>query len=244
MTTASIQLLRHATLLIRAGGVKFLVDPMLSEPGAMPPIPNSPNDRRNPLVPLPDVELDPDAVVVTHTHRDHLDDAARERIAVDLPLYCQPPDEEEIAGDFDDVRPVEDRATFQDVEFVRTGGIHGHDDLADAMGPVSGFVFRAPDEPAVFVAGDTVWCPELESALDEHDPEVVVLNAGGAQFVEGEPITMTDEDVRRVREAVPEATVVAVHMDAINHCLLSREDLAGAVDDVVIPADGERVELD
>jgi len=112
------------------------------------------------------------------------------------------------------------------------------------MGPVSGFVFRAADEPSIFVAGDTVWCPELESALDEHEPDVVVLNAGGARFVEGEPITMTDEDVRRVRERVPDATVVAVHMDAINHCLLSREELTNAVEGVLIPADGERVELD
>ena len=244
MTAASIQLLRHATLLVRTGGIEFLVDPMLAEPGAMPPIPNSPNDRRNPLVPLPDVEIDPDAVVVTHTHRDHLDDAARERLAADVPLYCQPPDEFEIETDFDDVRPVDDRATFVGVELVRTGGRHGHDDLADSMGPVSGFVFRAADEPSIFVAGDTVWCPELESALDEHEPDVVVLNAGGARFVEGEPITMTDEDVRRVRERVPDATVVAVHMDAINHCLLSREELTNAVEGVLIPADGERVELD
>ncbi|HKJ57938.1 MAG TPA: MBL fold metallo-hydrolase [Halobacteriales archaeon] len=244
MTAASVQLLRHATLLVRIGGIEFLVDPMLAEPGEMPPIPNSPNDRRNPLVPLPDVEIDPDAVVVTHTHRDHLDDAARERLAADVPLYCQPPDEFEIETDFDDVRPVDDRATFVGVELVRTGGRHGHDDLADSMGPVSGFVFRAADEPSIFVAGDTVWCPELESALDEHEPDVVVLNAGGARFVEGEPITMTDEDVRRVRERVPDATVVAVHMDAINHCLLSREELANAVEGVLIPADGERVELD
>jgi L-ascorbate metabolism protein UlaG (beta-lactamase superfamily) len=244
MTAASIQLLRHATLLLRTGGVEFLIDPMLAEPGAMPPIPNSPNDRRNPLVPLPDVDLDPDAVVVTHTHRDHLDDAARERLAADLPVYCQPPDEEDVAGDFDDVRAVDDRASFDGVELVRTGGRHGQDDLAEAMGPVSGFVFRADGEPTIFVAGDTVWCPELESALDDHDHDVVVLNAGGARFVEGEPITMTDDDVRRVREHVPDATVVAVHMDAINHCLLTREELAAAVDDVLIPGDGERVELD
>jgi len=122
MTAASVQLLRHATLLVRIGGIELLVDPMLAEPGEMPPIPNSPNDRRNPLVPLPDVEIDPDAVVVTHTHRDHLDDAARERLAADVPLYCQPPDEFEIETDFDDVRPVDDRATFVGVELVRTGG--------------------------------------------------------------------------------------------------------------------------
>ena len=32
-------------------------------------------------------------------------------------------------------------------------------------------------------------------------------------------------------------------MESINHCLLSRDELRKAVDDVTIPADGETVEL-
>lgn len=117
---------------------------------------------------------------MTHTHRDHRDDAARGQLSGDVPLFCQPPDEEEIAADFDDVQPVEERVEFRGVELVRTGGRHGHGGLAEALGPVSGFVFRAAGDPSIFVAGDTVWCRELETALDEHDPDVVVLNAGGA----------------------------------------------------------------
>jgi L-ascorbate metabolism protein UlaG (beta-lactamase superfamily) len=70
----NFRLVRHAILVVRLGGKTLLVDPMLSPPGAMPPIPNSPNDRRNPLVRLPDLDLSPvDAVVVTHTHPDHFD---------------------------------------------------------------------------------------------------------------------------------------------------------------------------
>ena len=74
-----IQLLRHATLLLEFGGKILLVDPMLSEQAAMPPIINSANDRRNPLTPLtaPANYLEIlDAVLLTHTHRDHFDDAA------------------------------------------------------------------------------------------------------------------------------------------------------------------------
>lgn len=244
MSQTAVQLIRHATIQVEIGGVTFLVDPMLDEQGARPPIPNTPNDRRNPLVPLPDVELDPDAVVVTHTHVDHFDAAAADRLSTDLPVFCQPPAVDEIrdAG-FADVRPVEDSTTFDGVTLTRTDGRHGHDELADDMGPVSGFVFAAGDEPSVFVAGDTVWCDELADALDRHQPDVVVLNTGGARFVSGEPITMTIEDVRRVGQSVPDATLIAVHMDAINHCLLSREDLRGAVTDVEIPEDGERIAL-
>lgn len=89
----------------------------------------------------------------------------------------------------------------------------------------------------------------MEEALDAHEPDVVVVNAGAARFLEGDPITMTAEDVAGVCRAAPEALVVAVHMEAINHCLLTRAELgeelrrAGLADRVEIPADGETLEV-
>ena len=48
-----IRFLRHATLIVEIGGLKILVDPMLSPSGASDAIPNTPNQRRNPLIDLP-----------------------------------------------------------------------------------------------------------------------------------------------------------------------------------------------
>jgi L-ascorbate metabolism protein UlaG (beta-lactamase superfamily) len=103
--------------------------------------------------------------------------------------------------------------------------------------------------PTLYVVGDTIWCPEVEEALNAHDPDVVVVNAGAARFLEGDPITMTAEDVASVCRAVPDALVVAVHMEAINHCLLIRIELAQELDSeglagrVEIPADGETLDV-
>lgn len=242
---SAIQLLRHATLLLELADVTLLVDPMLAPAGERDPIPNTPNERRNPLVALPDVELDPDGVVVTHTHTDHFDDAAAATLNAELPVFCQPPDVDQLTEHgFVDVRPVGSATTFRRIGLTRTDGRHGHGPVAEELGPVSGFVVTAPEQPTVYVAGDTVWCDAVAGALESHDPDAVVLNAGGARFIGSEPVTMTAEDVRKVRAAAPEATVCAVHMDAINHCLLSREDLEAAVPGVRIPADGERIELD
>ena len=117
--------------------------------------------------------------------------------------------------------------------------------MVQGLGPVSGFVVAADGEPTVYVAGDTVWCPEVAEAIGAHRPDVIVVNAGGARFLEGGTVTMEAADVAAVAEAAPGARVVAVHMEAINHCLETRTDLAaalggdGAAGRVAIPADGE-----
>jgi L-ascorbate metabolism protein UlaG (beta-lactamase superfamily) len=117
------------------------------------------------------------------------------------------------------------------------------------MAPVSGFVVRAEGSPTLYVAGDTIFCPEVEEALDAHDPDVAVVNAGAAQLLEGDPITMTAEHVAKVCHALPDTYVVAVHMEAINHCLLTRDDLReelqqeGLAERVEIPADGKTLEV-
>jgi len=89
---------------------------------------------------------------------------------------------------------------------------------------------------------------EVREAVRKFHPHDIVLNAGGARFLEGDPITMTAEDVIQVCQASPHSQVVAVHMEAINHCLLSRADLAfqleaaRVIDQVAIPGDGDWVQ--
>lgn len=66
------------------------------------------------------------------------------------------------------------------------------------MAPVSGFVSSCPKEPLIYIAGDTVWCKEVEDSIDKFKPEIVVCNCGGAQFDYGEPITMTTQDIHEL----------------------------------------------
>ena len=245
-----LQLVRSATLRIDMGGRCLLVDPMLDPAGARPPIESTPNPRPNPLVDLPmgpeEVVAHVDAILVSHLHQDHLDPTAERLVDHARPLACQPEDEEELRRrGFADVRPLHGGMDLYGIGVARTGGRHGTGEIGQAMGPVSGFVLGAPGEPVLYVAGDTIWCDEVDSALAEHGPEVVVVNAGGARFLEGDPIIMDAGDVVEVAQAAPRALIVAVHMEALNHCLLSRADLREAVDAagvgerVVIPADGE-----
>jgi L-ascorbate metabolism protein UlaG (beta-lactamase superfamily) len=228
---------------------------MLSAKGAMAPIQNSPNPQPNPLVELPasvpEVLRDVAAVVVTHTHRDHWDDAAANTLRKHLPILCQPEDTAKFREQgFTDVRPVETSSWFQKIEIIRTGGEHGTGEIGKQMAPVSGYVLRAIDksEATLYIAGDTIWCTAVSNAITKHKPDVIVVNAGGARFLEGDPITMTGDDVVDVCQAAPEAKVIACHMEAINHCLLTRAELREHLKEihvnnqVQIPADGEWVQ--
>lgn len=251
--TLDIRLLRHATHLITTRGVRILVDPMLSPAGAWDPIQNTPNPKRNPLVDLPltgealqTFLSHVHAAAVTHSHFDHWDGEAVTRLAKDLPVFCQPEDSERIAKKgFLSIQPVDRETVWKGVSITRTGGQHGTGEIGKRMGTVSGFVFRAEGEPSVYVAGDTIWCGPVEEALAQNRPDVVVVYAGAAQFLQGGPITMTAEDVIRVARALPDAWIVAVHMEAINHCVLGRQALreklaeAGIRDRVAVPEDGE-----
>jgi len=228
-----LTLVRHATLLLETSVGRVLVDPMLDPAGTRPPIENTPNERRNPLVELPlgpeQVVAGVDLCIVTHLHQDHFDDTAAATLPRDLPILTQPESADALAArGFTNVRTSHDAIAM-------TRGRHGRGEVAEALGPVSGWVV---DD--VYVAGDTVWCDEVRDALERHRPRVAVLNGSGAHFIGGDPIVMDAGDVRRVREAT-DGDVVVVHLEAINHCLEPRAAYM-KIDGVRVPDDGETIE--
>ena len=233
ISTGRLTLVRNATLLLETSLGRILVDPMLRHAGTTPPIENTPNPLPNPLVELPmpasEVVRDVDLCIVTHLHGDHFDDAADALLPRDLPILTQPESAEPLRA-----RGFRNVATTNR-QIAMTRGRHGTGEIGAAMGPVSGWVVDG-----VYVAGDTIWCAEVASALAEHEPHTVVVNGSGARFLVGGPIVMNAGDVGRVREAT-DARVVVVHLEAINHCIEPRSTYR-ALEDVVVPDDGETLD--
>jgi len=235
-----LTLVRNATLLLELAGKRVLVDPMLDDEGARPPIEGTRNPVPNPTaalrMPAEEVVSELDAVLVTHRHRDHLDGTAEQLLPRDVPVFCQPEDEEALRELGLAARAVDDEVAWEGLRIVRTPGRHGTGPIADALAPVSGFVLDG-----LYIAGDTVWYEGVEDTIERNRPSVAVVNAGGAEFAEGGLIIMGIDDVREVVARVP--TVVAVHLEALNHCYLTRAALRAALPDVLVPADGETLEL-
>jgi L-ascorbate metabolism protein UlaG (beta-lactamase superfamily) len=238
-------LLRHATMVLYYDGVKILTDPMLGAAGSVRAVPTKKKGRgrRNPLVDLP-VKEDAlrtllsglDAVLVTHTHFDHFDSTAGEMLPKHIPIFCQDCDCERLKETgFQKVLPIQDCLQFQGISIAKTSGRHGGLLTRKKMGVVSGFVLSCDREPTFYIAGDTIWCPDVRDAISRHRPGVIVVNAGAAQLPIGRPITMNAHDIARVMRHAPLSKVVAVHMEAINHCLQDRRALAERISKTSLP---------
>lgn len=261
----SLRHIRNATLKLTSGDTTFLIDPMFAEVGAYEGFPDTYRSwLRNPLTPLPmpveEILEGVDAVILTHTHLDHWDDAAQKAIPKDIPFYVQ--NEQDAAAvrgqGFTNVRVMKPSDEFGGVKMDRTATRHGSEAmyadlvLGKMLGDVMGVVFTTKGGQKAYLVADTVWFKGVDDALAKHNPDVIIMNAGGAamaqeKYKDDPEIIMDKQDVLKMVKKMPDAEVVAVHMDAINHMTVDRKDLAeftrqnGIRDKVLIPFDGERM---
>lgn len=238
-----LQLIRSATMRITYAGFTFVTDPYLAAKHTMPSYTGA---SPNPLVELPcspEEAIDGiDFAVLSHLHSDHFDPSARRLLPKDLPIYCQPEDVTALQNDgFAQPIPVKKTASRGKLTVMRIAGQHGSGRVRKEMGGASGFVFRAPGEPTVYWMGDTVWCPPVARTLIAVQPDIVVTHSGGAVWGKGVPIIMDAVQTVTVCESVPQATVVAVHMEALDHQTVTRAALRAHADAQGIPDDRLRI---
>lgn len=245
-----IQLIRNATLKLNYNGKMFLIDPSFSpKNGFMSFV--VPNQNLNPTVDLPlsiaEITQDVDAVLVTHLHLDHFDDEAKNNLNPSLPLFAQFTDSAALSqSPFTNVSLVDEKAEYHGTSIIRTEGKHGPDHLLGDLGHVSGFVLQAENHPTIYIIGDCLWDAEIRSTIQQYNPDIIIANSGGAQFM-GETILMDENSVIALAKFAPNAKIMAVHMEALDHCHTTRQILQDAADaeniDILIPQDGETMTL-
>jgi len=253
--------LRNATLVLefQAEGQEFviLVDPMLAPRGALPSLKYLGGQRRrNPLVALPDAAEALLARVthclITHCQRghfDHLDRAGkrwlRER---QIPVICMPRDADYLRQRGLQVWPLlgaERQPFFGGGHITPVPCVHGHGLVGRLMEHGHGYLLELPGEPSVYLAGDTVLCAPLRHCLQALRPDLAVLPAGGARFDMGGAVILSPADVASAAALLPRGTIIANHLEALDHCPGSRAGMRalasaqGWLPRLWVPEDGE-----
>ena len=235
LLASEVTQIRNATVKINYGGKVFLVDPMFAPKDSYKGFEGTLNSHLNwPRVELPfsinEILKDVDAVIITHTHLDHLDETAIKAIPKDILMFSQ--DEKDKA--------YLEKSGFKNVKIMTKNS---------SIGDVSGVVFSAKNEKTIYLAGDTVFNKDVEDVIKNYNPDIIILNSGDAQLGDGSSILMTKEEVLATHKVAPKAKIIAVHMEAVNHSALSRDELKeyskqkGMEDFVFIPKDGESLQF-
>lgn len=255
-----IHQLRSATIVLEFGPCRVIVDPMLGQQGAHPPLKILSNRQRNPTVPLPataDVLLETVThCLITHCqkgHFDHLDRAAitwlREK---QIPVICTPHDARYLIRRGLNVASLPDNhhcpQPFLGGRIRTVACTHGRGLVGRFMEHGVGYFIEIVGEPTLYLAGDTVLTDQVRRFVAVHQPEVSVVPAGGACMDVGGEIIMGIEEVIAFTQLAT-GSVVANHLEALNHCPVSREALATAAelaqvaDRLLIPHDGEMLDV-
>jgi len=250
----TLQLVRNATLLIEYNGKKILVDPMLSPKGA---IESWAGIQRNPTVdlkmPAEEIVKGVDLVMVTHTHDDHFDKAASKILNKSIELINQPADKDFFEKEgFINATVLHDNKLWSDISIHRIEAEHGSGEILKQMGKTSGFVLKAKNQPTIYIVGDAIWTDDIKKNIKKFKPDYIIVNSGGALIkgYENTPIIMDEVQTMALIGERGKAKVIAVHMDALDHCRTTRSSLSQkaaefniGTDKLLIPQDGEVIEL-
>ena len=237
----NVQLIRNATLKITYAGRTFLVDPWLAGKGETGTFRSLGGvfrcedgkwDIPMPMCDLPlpreDILQGVDACICTHVHPDHIDISPDGTIGAaldrNLPLFVQSTEDAHafVRSGFQDVTVMYENSRFDDIFLVLVPARHG---TKIPCGPAHGVILHHPDEPVLYLAGDTIWYDAVAETLRRWRPGVIVLNACAAFLLDEGRLIMDDADVEKVVRACDHADVIISHMDNVAHASISRADM-------------------
>lgn len=255
----SLQFIGTATVLVRLGPFTLLTDPDFLHAGDRAHLGYGVTSRRLTDPALDVDELPPlDAIVLSHLHGDHWDDAANEELSRDLPVLTTRSAARALRRR--GFRQALGMATWDQVVLRRGGSWlrltavparHGPRLLRAALPPVNGTIWEVghgegPTLYRLYVSGDTVLAPALRE-IPRRWPhlDLGIFHLGGVRVL-GTLLTLdAAQGIEAVQLLAPRVTVPVHHEDYAGF-RSPIEDFALAVRDaglwgrVVFLARGER----
>ena len=257
-STMEIQFIRSATVTITYKNTKILVDPLLGDKSSEEPIKYS-NNKKIPTIQLPidknQLIKDVDAVLLTHYHPDHFDLEAERILPKNILIFCQPYDEKNLKDKgFSNLQVIDSVFNWQEITISRFPARHYKGATgAPPFGESSSYFLQTKNE-TVFFTGDAIFDDRLKSSLTATQPKLIIANTGECQFTEENPVlapgitmTLTRIELNEMTRLLPESKIIAVHMDAINHCSLTKDELGKYIENeklekkIVVPNEGDKM---
>jgi len=259
--------LRNATFVIESGENHILIDPMLSEKGELPPFARFRHkSQKNPLVSLPDnaskILNKVTHCLITHSqkfgikalqHTDHLDDAGESFLREkNIPVVTREQDASYLKKyglNVETALKYWHPTELLGGKITAIPALHGHSWIHNLMANGAGFYLQLPDEPSIYISGDTVYTQDVERALTELRPDIAVMASGTASLDISDPILMSLEEMAAFVRTAPNM-VIANHLEALNHCPTTRLQLKqtleknGLLSKILIPYDGETLTVE
>ncbi|MEC3875509.1 MBL fold metallo-hydrolase [Chryseobacterium salviniae] len=247
--------LRNATFVIETEGKYILIDPMLGRKGSLSPFTLFRfKPLKNPLVDLP---VNSNAILekvthclITHLHPDHLDKEAEHFLKEkSVPVICSVKDKRQLEKRGLSILKTVDYWKDEDILDLKITGVparHGYGFIANPMGIVMGFYLEFAQSQSVYISADTIYTEHIDKVFKELKPDLSVLACGGAQLDFGKPLLMNMQDIIQFIKNAP-GKVLANHMEALNHCPITRAQLKDELvkysltEKVFIPEDGQSI---
>lgn len=248
--------LRNATLVIETEEHVILVDPMLGKRKTIAPFTIFRyKPKRNPLVALPknsrEILSKVTHCLITHLHPDHIDKAGEVFLRrKSIPVICSAKDEKSLLQrGLNVIQTLNywEPQPFLDGKIIGIPALHGYGFIAKLMGNVMGYYIELLNEKSIYISSDTIFTDDVQKVLIELKPEISTLACGTARLDIGQPLLMKMADILRFTALAP-GKVFANHLEALNHCPTTREELKKALSEnnllskVSIPLDGTFVQ--
>ncbi len=248
--------IRNATLVLEIQASFILVDPMLAEKGSLPRLKFFKSSLRNPLVDLPanfeQISNNVNYALITHCqkgHFDHLDRAGKHWLRTkNITTFCTEHDAGYLSSKGLNVNVLKAQHDFFNGRIEQVKATHTRGWLTPFMEHGVGYYITIPGEPSLYLMGDTVMTDVIRDFIKSNQPDFIVAPTGKAQFDLGAPLLLDNSEIIELA-SISTGTIIANHMEALDHCRLNRQDLRnlltthGVIERFIIPDDGETLKL-
>jgi L-ascorbate metabolism protein UlaG (beta-lactamase superfamily) len=220
------------TVIIEAGGYRFITDPTLDPAGSHYSLSGGAVNLEKLQGPAKTDIGKIDCVLLSHDqHPDNLDNAGRTLLESVDHVFTTKAGAKRLGGKSIGLDPWENYSlTAPDdsiITITATPARHGPAGIEKIAGDVIGFVvsIRGGQNPTIYITGDTVYYEGVAEVAKKFKPGYIFLFAGAARTRGPFNLTMAANDAIDTAFAFPDAVIIPLHYEGWKHFTQNANDL-------------------